>query len=200
MFTFTGARPLLLRKTLIGDSMLRDIVRLPNTKVICKPGIKLSALADSIFTDSRYALQQSDLVIIHAGTNDINTCSSTELLGTVQSIVTRYRNECHGHIGFSTIIPRPRDGQKLAYKVKIFNQTLLSWCALNGCVCLRTHGPFLKGGWPRSQLFNKGLLHLTNRGPSPSGAYVLKNWFRSELSEKLLLPRIKDVEAKFFGV
>ena len=191
-----------MRKTVIGDSMVRDIDHLPGTKVICRPGVKLATLASSLFEDplSFYNLEHSDFVLIHAGTNDINTCSYSELLGIVQSIVSKYRETYSGHIAFSTIIPRPRDGKSRAEKVKIYNQNLMSWCLLNGCVCLRTHSPFLKGGRPRRDLYNKGLLHLRNRGAFPSGAYILKNFFRSELSDKTLIPRVKDVEARYFGV
>ena len=198
---FVGARPLLPKKTLIGDSMIRDVVRLPNTRIYCKPGVKLVTLASDIFSkrELRYCLEQSDLVIVHAGTNDINTCSANELLDCIKKLVSDYRDRYRGHIGFSAIIPRPRDGKALSDRVKMFNQKLVAWCALNGCLCLRTYGPFLKGGRPRTHLFNKGRLHLSSCGPFPSGAYVLQNFLRSELSDGTLIPRIKEVEAKFYA-
>ena len=198
-FYVTGADPL-RRRLLIGDSMLRDVVEsLPRIRVVCKPVIKLATLAHAIFEDQRYNLDNANLVIIHAGTNDINYCSANELLDIVRSIVTKYRENFHGHIGFSTIIPRPRDGRNLSERVKNFNQLLMSFCSLNGCLCLRTHSPFLKGGRPRKQLYNKGLLHLRARGPAPSGAYILRNFLRSKLSFKILLPCIRDIEARFYS-
>ena len=81
------------KKSLIADSMMRDVGQLLNTKVVCKPGVKLSTLVTSIFNELRYCLLQSDIVIIHAGTNDINTCTIDELLEMVMRIVRRYRNE-----------------------------------------------------------------------------------------------------------
>ena len=186
------------KKSLITDSMMRDIGQLPHTKLVCKPGVKLSTLVTSIFNELRYCLQ-SDIVLIHAGTNDINTCTVDELLEMVRLIVRRYRSEYSGHIGFSTIIPRPRDGQSLSNKVKSYNKRLMAWCADNGCVCLRTHSPFLSGGRPRRQLFNNGLLHLRARGPAPSGSYILRNFLSSELSDKTLIPRVKLVEAMLYA-
>ena len=199
MYLVSGSRTPLLRKTLIGDSMIRNVSQLPNTDIICKPGVKLATLAYSIFLELRYSLVRSDLVILHAGTNDINSCSAQELLEVVGNIVKAYRERFQGHIGFSTIIPRPRDGHKLAERVKIYNQQLVAWCALNGCLCLRTHSPFLKGGQPRTQLFNRGKLHLTERGLFPSGSYVLKNFLRSQLADRTLLPKIREVEARFYA-
>ena len=157
----TGARPS-LRKKLIADSMCKHVYHLPNTEVICKPGITLATIAESIFEELRYCAQNADIIIIHAGTNDINETSINELLGIVANMVRKYRSSFCGHIALSTIIPRPRDGRAMASKVK-------AWCSANGCVCLRTHGPFLKGGRPREELFNRGRLHLQDRGPFPTG-------------------------------
>ena len=87
----------------------------------------------------------------------------------------------------------------MAAKVKAYNQELMAWCWDCGCVCLRMHGPFLKGGRPRRSLFNKGLLHLRARGPFPSGSYILYNFLKSELADKTLLRRIQEVERRYFG-
>ena len=184
---------------MFGDSMIKHVPSFAGTDIICKPGVTLAALARDIFIKHRYSLVNSDLVLMLAGTNDIDDCTVQELLEIVRNIVAKFRESFQGHIGFSTIIPRPRDGRNLANKVKVYNQQLVAWCALNGCFCMRTHSPFLKGGLPRMRLFNRGLLHLSTRGPFPSGTYVLKNFLKSELSDKTLIPRIREVEAKFYA-
>ena len=178
--------------------MIRDISHLPSTKVVCKRGVTLRTLAETLFADHRYCVTQSHMTLVFAGTNDMESRSIEEVLEDIRAIVTQYRSLKVGHIGFATIIPRPKDGRKMADKVKAYNFKLMAWCADNGCVCVRAHGPFLLGGRPRQGLFNRGRLHLRSGGSFPSGAYILRNFLRSELADKTLYLRMSEVERRFF--
>ena len=117
----------------------------------------------------------------------------------VQEIVEVFRQNWVGHVGFGTIIPRPKDNKFMAAKVKAYNQELMAWCAQNGCVCLRSHGPFLKGGRPKRELFDKGQLHLGTSGRFPSGVYILRNFLQSELAPRTLTPRMRKAETDFYA-
>ena len=95
--------------------MIRDVHALPGFTITCLPGVKLATLAERIF-EQHYRLDKYDLVIVHAGTNDINNCTAGQLIDIVDVIVKRYRQSFTGHIAFSTIIPRPRDGKNWLVK------------------------------------------------------------------------------------
>ena len=199
IFSVPGVRVRDVPKLVFGDSMIKNIRRLPNTQIICKRGVTLKTLSESMFSNHAQAIRQAEVVLVLAGTNDIESCSVSSLISVVNDIVTEYHRNFNGHIGFGTIIPRPKDDKFMAAKVKNFNKELMAWCYDNACVCIRMHSPFLKGGHPRRSLFNRSLLHLRVRGSFPSGVYILDNFLRSELSQKTLLPRIRKAESRQFG-
>ena len=181
--------------------MINNIVRLPLTRIICKGGVTLKTLSESMFDTHMQAISQAEVTFVLAGTNDIDTCSVSDLIGIVQSIWQKYHDKFPGpgHIGFGTIIPRPRDSKFMAAKVKNYNKELMAWCLDHGCVCLRMHSPFLQGGKPRRPLFSQGMLHLRVHGAFPSGVYIIDNFLQSEVSDKTLLSRIQEAEYHYYG-
>ena len=89
---------------------------------------------------------------------------------------------------FSCILPRPRDERWTGEKVKQINNALIKWCDEQGLLCLRTFGPFTKGGRARSEWFRDGL-HLT----WDKGLERLANFYKQQLSDKILMPRLLKV-------
>ena len=93
----------------MGDSILRDVSSSENIKVDCWPGRKLEQLATDLKEPKRYDLKSYEVVIVHGGTNDLARKSVESMMHFVRSLVESYRSKYSGHIGFSCIIPRPRD-------------------------------------------------------------------------------------------
>ena len=173
---------------------MRDVGPIKDTVVACYPGATISKIADRLF-DPSYPLQTYDIVILHVGTNDIWSRSADEIEDEFCRVVRKFRLvHPTGHVGFSCLLPRPRDEWFSKEKVINVNENLIRWCALNGCCCLRTFGPFTKNGRARKELFKQDGLHPSARGRRPTGLEVLTTFFRQQLSLATLRPRVQQLE------
>ena len=179
---------------MIGDSILRGVKGIPDTEVHCFPGHSLKKLGSLLLDPSRYNLDKFDMVIVHGGTIDLFKVSPPQVMRTVSDLVASFRRISHAHIAFSCVLPRPRDEHSQGEMVKQFNSALISWCKENGCVCLRTYSPFLQGGRAKRHLFKLDMLHPRPRGKPPTGLFILNNFLRSQLSEGILGPRLRQAE------
>ena len=185
-----------LRTLLIGDSIVRGVERwVKVSSVRCYPGATLRDLGRRVFQNE--VATQFDVIVIHGGTNDIERRSVAEIVQEFKDIVTGFRESSQGHIGFSCILPRPRDELHSRDKVFQVNNELMSWCAKNGCICLRTFGPFSKSGWSRRELFKRDLLHpaeFRRWGCQVTGQEVLGSFLNTQLASKVLIPRVQALE------
>ena len=188
-----------LRILLVGDSIVRAVNCGPNVKVDCWPGRKLVQLSSMLVDRQRYDLTPFGVVVLHAGTNDLLSVSVISMISHVENLIKSYRSQYQGHIAFSCVIPRPKDEALTMAKRKCFNEKLMETCQNLGCLCLRTYGPFTRGGMPRRDLYKPDGIHPRPWGPPPTGLFVLQNFLRSQLSTKTLIPRLRALEWAFYA-
>ena len=150
--------------TIVTDSMAKYVTEIREAKVVAFPGINISRLNNKILrglVDLR-----SEYVILHVGTNDINTLTVSEMCSSYQDLITTVREKFGCKVVVSSILPRPIDYDVNGDKVKSLNNTLEGLCKERRIQYVRSYKPFLEFGEPRRDLFavRDGGLHLNSEG------------------------------------
>ena len=163
MFTHSVADKHRSTTLLLSDSIMRNIGFLPNTDVVVYPGRRIEFF-DSLLRAKADKLGQYKLVVVHAGTNDIQRQSKQQILDSYDRVIRTFKAiHTQGQLAISCILPRPRDEHWSGEKVKHINKYLIAHCRENGVLCFRTFSPFLSRNRARRDLFRDGL-HLNEQG------------------------------------
>ncbi len=121
---------------LVGDSMghgqLVEICgRSSNSrrKHLCYPGAKLDDIT-AVFNDVTKHADQNTLLIVHPGTNDVQTTRSEELLAKYRRLMNRFESKVNGsNIIISGILPRVGADQSFYDKAFISNNIFQGLCS-----------------------------------------------------------------------
>lgn len=132
--------------------------------LISFPGINISRLT---FRISRGQVDlNSRHLILHVGTNDINSLLVPEIVASYNDLISVVRDNSVCDIVVSAVLPRPIDHDKNGEKVKDLNKKLKTLCIDRQCKFVKTFKPFLHAGEPRRELYavRDGGLHLNWEG------------------------------------
>lgn len=186
------------RRTLIcSDSIFAGAAEfIKRAKVVVMPGARLHQIGDHVLHEE-FDIQQFNLTIVHAGTNDIHRKSVEEIVDTFKRQVKRFRRlHPKGWLGYSCIIPRPCDSENINNKVAEVNRSILEWGSKHQIVVLKTYAPFTFGGKVVLEFYKKDLLHPglhSSSAKGVSGARRLADFINQQLSDSVLLPRIRQL-------
>ena len=150
--------------TIVSDSMAKYIEKVTGTTVTSFPGINISRLSYKILRG--HVDLESEFVILHVGTNDINSLLAPEILDSYNDLISVVKDNSHCKIAVSAILPRPIDYEVNGDKVKEVNKGLEIMCKERHVQFLKTFRPFLFEGKPKRELFavRDGGLHLNREG------------------------------------
>lgn len=150
--------------TIISDSMAKYVTGINSTKVVPFPGINVSRLTNKI--RNGVVDMKSKYVILHVGTNDVNTLTASEICSSFNDLITTIRQNYGCKILISSILPRPIDFEVNGMKIKEINKALERLCKERQIQFVPSYRPFLKEGLPRRDLFAiwDGGLHLNLEG------------------------------------
>ena len=179
-----------MKKILLGDSMLKTTGFMKGTFIIVKPGKGISFFTDYIKKNALW-MSSYDIVIIHAGTNDIQAQGIPEMMLQYQTLAFHFKRSLPNcKLAFSCVIPRPIDEHTTGGKVKEINRGLIRWCTVKGYMCLRTFQPFLHGAKAKVNLFKGGRdqLHLNKEGQRQ-----LDSFLQSQLSDRQIDIRLRQL-------
>ena len=157
---------------LVGDSMVRGQLvefcgRSSNSrrKRFCYPGAGLddvTAVCDEVTTDA----DQNTLLIVHAGTNDVQTTRSEELLEKYRRMINRYKSKVDGkNIIISGILPRV-DAEQIFYnRAFSINNRLQTLCSEENVHFVNLWNHF----YDDTHLFQADGVHLNSVGAARFG-------------------------------
>lgn len=175
------------KKLVVGDSMLRDHEVDKDTLIVVLRGKTMCDIAKYI-EDNPNTVRKYDTFTAHAGTNSIRRLSVPQFKVEYKNVAQKYfQVNPKGVLGFSCILPRPRDHEYTGWKVKQVNKWLESWCKANGFMCIRGYTQFLHCAKPIGNLFCDRL-HLNQ-----DGVEVFKQFWRSELSDASIFRHKKSM-------
>ena len=142
--------------------MAKYVKDIRETDVRAFPGLNISQLTTKI---SRGCINLNyDNILIHIGTNDINSYSAEEISSHFSNLISIVKTHADNFtsIHFSSIIPRPVDFLDTGVKVKRVNVLLEGICKDRNVKYLKSFRPFIKNNQPRRELFavKDGGLHL----------------------------------------
>jgi len=112
--------------TILSDSIVKYVTEITGCSVAAFPGINISRLANKIY-QGLFNLN-SEFVILHVGTNDINSLLAPEILASYNDLITMVKQRSSCKIAFSACLPRPIDNDINGDKVKELNKGLLKLC------------------------------------------------------------------------
>ena len=158
--------PRVKKCVIISDSIAKHVADIRETDVRAFPGMTTSQLTSKI---SRGCINLNyDNVLIHIGTNDVNSYSAEEILSLFSNLISIVKTQVDKFtkIYISTILPRPVDFIDTGTKVKSFNVSLEDLCKDRKVKLVKSFRPFLKNNQPRRELFEikDGGLHLNLDG------------------------------------
>ena len=179
-----------VRRLIIGDSMIKNLKTLSDSKIIVRRGARVGDLGSAIEEN----MDNLDGIIIHVGTNDVGSQTDLSIFERtfVDLINLLKRRASKGILFLSNILPRPRDGRRHdwgRYNRIISNVARQPRCVyINGC---RTFS--WPNGAPDKSCFAQDGLHLNSRGTE-----LLSEIITSRSNYKMI-GMYKDKFAKYFG-
>lgn len=158
--------PKIKKCIIISDSIAKHVSDIWDTDIRAFPGITISKLTSKL---AKGAVNLNyDNIIIHVGTNDINSSSAGEISSLYSNLISVVKNftDQFDTIYMSSILPRPVDFVSTGAKVKQVNLTLESICKDRKIKFLKSFRPFMKANLPKRELFaiKDGGLHLNLEG------------------------------------
>jgi lysophospholipase L1-like esterase len=178
---------------MVGDSIIKYIDNLSNCQVISYRGIKASQLGARILHGKVPWLLNKRLCIIHAGTNNMESDSVTEILNQLYFIVDTIRLLVPGIIIVLThILPRPIDWYFTGDKLLDLNTALRGKAREWDCELIPCSKIFYDGLVPNNKLFTQDdMLHLSRKGTKALQRYVGR--VLGNIKHRHGIPKAKDV-------
>ena len=166
---------------IIGDSICKYVDKVRHSQIISFPGINCSELAQLIVRDKIPQIHNKEVIMIHAGTNDLDfdwldtVYCITHLIFTIRDM---YPNT---HIIWSDILPRPartvrHDREQVRTNIIKINNMMRSRQRHLGIAICPSHTSFHDSKYPLRKLFARDFLHL-----KPKGTFLLRELFRQHL-------------------
>ena len=157
---------------LVGDSMVRgQLVEFCGSssnsrrKRFCYPGARLddvTAACDDVTNDADH----NTLLIVHAGTNDVQTTRSEELLEKYRRMINRYKSKVDGNnIIISGILPRVGAEQSFYDRAFSTNSRLQTLCSQENVQFINLWDSF----YHDSYLYQADGIHLNSVGAARFG-------------------------------
>jgi hypothetical protein len=159
---------------LICDSIGKHVKHIPNCHYYLQayPGATIEDI--DYFISSGSASVNFDIVLIHVGTNNANSCKLSDFDYLYNSLICTIMKfvKPSTKIICSAIIPRPLDYDVTMNFVIAINNALKNICFRRHCEFVATYKPFLKFGRPVWELYSP----LCNLHPNNSGNIKLTNF------------------------
>ena len=155
--------------TILTDSIGKYVSRFPNGIVHAFPGVTLERLAKKILNDPTLINLNNCYVLVHVGTNNLQTHSLEEIRELYEQLVAVILSvNPRARVLISSILPRAVDYSETQLKIRKINDNLRFYPIPN-TIFLLAYGPFLRGGAPRGELYARDGLHLL-----PAGVALLR--------------------------
>ena len=150
--------------TIVSDSIAKNVAGIRDTKICAFPGINVSRLTQKI--SKGWVDIDSEYVILHVGTNDINSLTVSEICASFNDLISIVGQKSSCEILVSSVLPRPIDFEVNGSKVIALNHSLEKLCKSRRITFLRSFKPFVAYGTPRREYFatRDGGLHLNFEG------------------------------------
>ena len=175
---FTDCFSMPSTRALICDSIPRFIPLMIETDIFCFRGARIIDLI-ALISSNPLAFCQYETILVHCGTNDIQSVSCEDILKSYKSLVDLLHLHCpYAHILLSAILPRSIDDDKTGASVKFINSELRTLSITLGFHLIPSFRVVLHAGKIQGALFCKDKLHL-----SCKGIYLLHQLFCSHLSK-----------------
>lgn len=159
----------------LGDSMLRGVNPMRNTKIRCLRGDTIEDLYHHVRRGHISDLLCKKIVCIHAGTNDLFTATVDEMVQDMKALIEEIRVWLpDALICFSEIISRPRDFDTTESKIQGFNSEIKMWSKIWEIRYIRTNSIFLYKKNPKKALFDADNLHPSEIGAERICQYLSK--------------------------
>ena len=146
--------------------MAKYVTNIRETDVRSFPGMTISQLTSKISNGCLNLNYEN--VIVHVGTNDVNSYSAGEISSLYSNLITilKANVDSSTNVFISSILPRPVDFDSTGSKVKEINVSLEDDCKKRKVKFLKSFRPFLKVNQLRRELFaiKDGGLHLNLEG------------------------------------
>ena len=143
---------------------MKYISGIGDTSVRAFSGINIARLT-SMIQSKRLRINAKN-VIVHVGTNDINSMDTGSIMSCYSNLISVIREVSEANIVISGILPRPVDWLHTNDDVKQINKDLVEFCKKRRVRFVHTYKVFLHAGKPRRDLFavrDRGL-HLNLEG------------------------------------
>ena len=154
---------------LIGDSMVRGQLTefcgraRQSRRRLCMPGGRLDDITDA-FEEATSGTDNNTLFVIHAGTNDVVSTRSEELMEKYRRMIQQYKNKSQNII-VSGILPRTRAPTVFYNRAFSTNNRLESLCTEEGVDYVNLWDDF----YDKPSLFQDDGLHLNAVGDARLG-------------------------------
>jgi len=164
LFLFSDSGKSALKCLILSDSIAKYVSEIRDASVVSFSGINIVRLTKEI------QWGQIDInaknVIIHVGTNDINSSDVGAIMSSFNNLISVIRQSSKANIVISGILPRPVDWDRSNDKVKAINKLLVGLCKDRKIRFVHTYKVFLHEGKPKRELFavRDGGLHLNLEG------------------------------------
>ena len=163
---------------IVGDSILQKVDSIRNAIVRSYRGDTLEDIRNHMVASHYTEYIGKKIVIVHAGTNDIEYLTVDQMIADLKSIVDAIREENPGAIiVYSDIISRPKDFTTTEFKRICFNDEVKFWARMWGIKHWRTSRHFMYKNKPDKDMFYEDNLH-----PSTDGAKYISQYFTKNLS------------------
>ena len=157
---------------IVGDSMVRDQInefcgRAPKTrKHFCMPGGRLDDITAACEEASREC-EENTLFVLHAGTNDVQSTRSEELMEKYKRMIERFKTKSRNII-VSGILPRRGARKEFYDRAFSTNNRLQTLCSKEGIGYVNLWNDFYDLYGTR-ELFSEDGLHLNPVGSARFG-------------------------------
>lgn len=176
--------------SVIGDSIMKRVGHIRNTMVRAYRGDRLEDLKNHVKYGNANYLKNKRIILVHAGTNDLDTTHIPEMLIDVKDLMDEIRNiNARVFICISEIIPRPRDFWTTQAKILDFNHALREKEEEWGFRMIRLMHIFLHKRLPNPVLYCEDNLHPSATGYQRIAQYYSKQF--SIIKKAMKIPRNK---------
>ncbi len=138
------------RALLISDSIGKHVSGVDELVVAPFPGRTIGGLSFEVTRNLKlkHAIESADMVIVHAGTNDIHKLSVDEFPAVLNNLFASiHLVKPTVKLLYSGILPRPVDFKETQFMVIRANNRIRQFCKFRKYTFLRSFKPFVQEKW-----------------------------------------------------